>query len=332
MKTRKLKNTILALLLIVFIILPYIGTSEYFLRILIMCFLYSILSGSLNLISGVAGQVSMGHAGFFAIGAYTSALLSMRLGWPVWGGLIFAAIVAGAAGILIGYPSLKLTGGYLAIVTLGFSEVVRLLLINLIDLTNGNIGLSGIPMPVFFGITLDTNSKYYPYALFVTLIILIMLRNIEMSKFGLNLRSIKCHEIASEMSGINVHKSKIIAFAIAATCAGVAGSLYAHLIMYIDPNVFVTDQSTMILAMVVLGGMGNLYGTVFMAFVLTILPEAMRGLQNYRLLMYGFVLVIAMLLKTVDFTENRFVVQLNSLKNRTYARLGMSDTRGDTRR
>ena len=327
-RAKKIKSSLLLLLLAVFIVMPFLGISEYVLRVLILCFLYSILAGSLNLISGITGQVSMGHAAFYAIGAYTSALLSMRAGLPVWLGLPCAALVAGVFALLIGHPSLKLTGGYLAVVTLGFSEVVRLLLINMIDLTNGNIGLSGIPMPEFFGVTLNTNSRYYPYALIITVLALVLLSNIEHCKFGLELRAIKTGEIAAEVAGINVHRSKLIAFTIAGMFAGVAGALYAHLIMYIDPNVFNTDVSTTILAMVVLGGMGNLYGTVIVAFILTILPEALRGFNTYRLLVYGIILVLAMLSKAIDFTQFPLFVRLSGYRKKLRKKLGLAGPAG----
>lgn len=296
----------LGLLAIVLLVFPQLCSSQYVLRIVIICFIYTLLASSLNLISGVTGQISMGHAGFYAIGAYTSALLAMRLGWPVWAGLLAAGFLAAVTGAFIAYPAMKLSGGYLTIITLGFSEVIRLLIINFVDLTNGNIGLTGIPQPVFFGYAINSNRKYYYYVLIVVAICLIAFANIISSKFGRNLKAIKCDEIAAEVSGIRVHRAKIISFMISAACAGIAGSLYAHLAMYIDPNIFTMDLSTSVLGMVVLGGMGNQIGVIISAFVLSILPEALRGFDRYRMLLYGIVLVAAMLMQTVDYKKTRF--------------------------
>ena len=140
--------------------------------------------------------------------------------------------------------------------------------------------------------------------------------------------AIKNDEIAAEVAGINVHRSKLIAFTIAGMFAGVAGALYAHLIMYIDPNVFNTDVSTTILAMVVLGGMGNLYGTVIVAFILTILPEALRGFNTYRLLVYGIILVLAMLSKAIDFTQFPLFVRLSGYRKKLRKKLGLAGPAG----
>lgn len=289
--------------IVVFLVFPLVCKSEYVLRVVIMCFIYSLLASSLNLISGVTGQISMGHAGFYAIGAYTSALLAMRLGWPVWAGLIAAAVLSALAGLLIAWPAMRLSGGYLAIITLGFAEVIRLMIINFVGLTNGNMGLIGIVNPVFFGISIDTNKKYYYYAFIVVLLVLLLFANLIASKFGRNLKAIKYDEIAAEVSGVHVHRTKVIAFMISTACAGIAGSLYAHLVMYIDPKAFTTDLSTSVLGMVVLGGMGNQVGVLVSSFVLTILPEVLRGFDRYRMLLYGVLLVVAMLLQTVHFQK-----------------------------
>lgn len=317
-KKSMIKTLALAVFCVALLIFPIICTSEYILRVVIMCFIYTLLASSLNLISGVTGQISMGHAGFFAVGAYTSSLLVMRLNWSVGAGLIYAGVLAAVVGAFVAYPSMRLSGGYLAIITLGFSEVIRLLIINFVDLTNGNIGLTGIPQPVFFGCEIDSNKKYYFYALSIVAVVLIAFSNIISSKFGRNLKAIKNDEIAAEVSGIHVHKTKVIAFSISAACAGIAGSLYSHLVMYIDPNVFTTDLSTTVLGMVVLGGMGNQLGVIISAFVLTILPEILRGFDKYRMLLYGVVLVAAMLIQAYDFKKTRIwdIIESVFLKQR----------------
>lgn len=300
LKNRNARVITIFVLLVISLMLPMLLTSEYVLRILVMCFIYAILAASLNLLSGITGLISLGHAGFYAVGAYTSALFAIRLGWPVWTGLLLAAVVAGLFGLFIAWPATRLSGGYLAIVTLAFAEVIRLLIINFVELTNGNIGLMNIPQPEFFGLILNTCKRYYYYALIVLVVVLVLIANLVNSRFGRNLKAIKSDEIAAEVSGVNLHGTKVLVFVISAAIAGMAGSLYAHLAMYIDPKVFTTDVSMTVLGMVVLGGMGNQVGAVVSAFGLTILPELLRGLDRYRMLFYGVLLVAAMLIQTVD--------------------------------
>lgn len=314
---RKLKLPFHWLAIVLLLMLfPLTGASEYIIRVACTCMIFVMLSTSLNLISGVAGQISMGHAGFYAIGAYTSALLVMRLGFPVWAGLICAGIMSAIVGFLIGIPALKLAGGYLAILTLGFAEIIRLIAINWDSLTMGQYGLSNIPVPEFFGVVLNTNSKYYFYELLVTLATIFILNNLIKSRFGRNLRAIKDDEYAAEASGVNVHMTKVAAFTVAAFFAGLAGSLYAHLITYLDPSAFVADVSTTVLAMVVLGGVGNQGLTIVAAILLTIIPEFLRGFVKYRLLIYGFVLIFAMLIKTVNFKQIKFFRPYFNLKEK----------------
>ncbi len=314
-----MKRSIVSKIILLFVILlvaalPFLGVlSQYTQRIAIMCFIYIILATSLNLISGVAGQVSMGHAGFFAIGAYTSAILSVDFQMPALVGLLCGGLLSGLFALAVGWPCLKLSGGYLAIFTLGFAEVIRLICINWRSLTRGNYGLRGISRPSFGGYVLDTNLKYYLYAFVIMLICLFFLHNLGKSWFGRNLAAIKDDEIPAEAMGINVHLSKTIAFAISAFFAGVAGSVYAHFMTYIDPSAFVSDVSTTVLGMVVLGGFGSFYGCIASASVLTALPEMLRGFSEYRMLLYGFVLVIAMLLRTVDVKNSALGIRLQGV-------------------
>ena len=301
MKIQKVKKGILPVLLIAALYgIPFCVKNQYMLRIGVYVCIYSILACSLNLISGVCGQVSMGHAAFYGIGAYASALVAIHFGinWVVC--VIAAAIAAGVIGVLIGIPALKLSGGYLVICTVGFGELVRLILLNWVSLTRGPMGLVNIPRPVLFGVTIKSGSQYMVVALTLFLLIYLILHNILTSKYGRNLKAIREDEIAAETMGIHVHREKVIAFAIAAAMAGAAGSLLAHYMLFISPTIFVGDFSTNILSMVVLGGMGFMPGSVIAATLLTVIPETLRGLDKYRMLIYGFLLIGLMLGKNVS--------------------------------
>lgn len=301
MKIQKIKKRILPLLLIAALYgIPLFVKNQYMLRIGVYVCIYSILACSLNLISGVCGQVSMGHAAFYGIGAYASALAAIHFGinWVVC--VIAAAIAAGVIGVLIGIPALKLSGGYLVICTVGFGELVRLILLNWVSLTRGPMGLVNIPRPVLFGVTIKSGSQYMVVALTLFLLIYLILHNILNSKYGRNLKAIREDEIAAETMGIHVHREKVIAFSAAAAMAGAAGSLLAHYMLFISPTIFVGDFSTNILSMVVLGGMGFMPGSVIAAALLTVIPETLRGLDKYRMLIYGFLLIGLMLGKNVS--------------------------------
>ena len=301
MKIQKVKKGILPVLLIAALYgIPFCVKNQYMLRIGVYVCIYSMLACSLNLISGVCGQVSMGHAAFYGIGAYASALVAIHFGinWVVC--VIAAAIAAGVIGVLIGIPALKLSGGYLVICTVGFGELVRLILLNWVSLTRGPMGLVNIPRPVLFGVTIKSGSQYMVVALTLFLLIYLILHNILNSKYGRNLKAIREDEIAAETMGIHVHREKVIAFAIAAAMAGAAGSLLAHYMLFISPTIFVGDFSTNILSMVVLGGMGFMPGSVIAATLLTVIPETLRGLDKYRMLIYGFLLIGLMLGKNVS--------------------------------
>lgn len=304
MKKRKMIRTISKLALVLLLYgFALLVKNAYVLRVCVYVCIYSILACSLNLISGVAGQVSMGHAAFCGIGAYTSALFAVNLGLPWYVCVLVAAIFAAAAGMLIGLPALRLQGGYLVICTVGFNELVRLILLNWTSLTRGPMGITNIPRPILFGIEIHSGAEYLILAITILLITFLFLRNIVQSKFGRNLRAIKEDETAAETMGIHVHREKVIAFTVAAGLAGVAGSLLAHYMVYINPSMFHGDNSTTYLSMVVLGGMGNLSGSIIAALVLTVVPELLRGLDDYRMLIYGLLLIVMMLGKTMDWSS-----------------------------
>jgi len=303
MKRLNKKALLVSAVLVLCIILPLVAPTEYFIRVSIICGFYVILAVSLNLLSGVAGQISLGHIAFYGIGAYTSALLSLKLHIPFLLCFLAAGLMAGLIGFFIAVPSLRLSGGYLAVITIGFAEVIRLILLNWMGLTRGPMGLVNIPSAGIFGFEMDSNKRFYFFVLAICLLVIKLIRNIVNSNFGRKLKAIRDDELAAEAMGINIYKSKIITFTIVSAIAGLAGSMYAHLMLYIDPSSFISNESMIILSMVVLGGMGNIGGSIAAAILLTALPELLRGFANYRMLCYGLALVVLMLMKTIDKDE-----------------------------
>lgn len=289
------KKYLYMLLSAVLLSLPFTIGSQYLLRIVIMIGVYSILALSLGLVTGYAGQISLGHAAFYAIGAYVSALLSVNFGISFFITAPIAAIVAALCGLLLGLPTLRLSGTYLAITTLGFCEIIRMILLNWDRVTNGPLGVSRIPRPSLFGfdLTLINYGMYYLILFLVVLTTATMLAIVR-SKMGRAMMAIREDELAATMMGIKTVYYKVIAFVISAFFSGLAGAFYAHLIRFIDPNTFTFDTSILILSIVILGGMGSIGGMFIGAILLISFPEVLRFLQEYRFVVYGVVLVLMM--------------------------------------
>lgn len=287
-RRHKIRNVLLGAILILALVALNVGVAlnlidRYLLGILTIMCINIILATSLNLTVGFTGQLSLGHAGFMAIGAYFSALLSMYLHWPLWLCLPVGAVAAAAAGLLVGLPTLRLRGDYLAIATLGFGEIIRVLILN-IPITGGSRGLAGIPNL--------TNFYVAEAAMIVTLVVIANLIN---SSHGRAMLGIREDEVAAEAMGINTTRYKVLSFAIGAFFAGAAGSLYAHYMMFIDPRTFTFLKSIEILVMTVMGGLGSLTGSVLAAGVLTFLPEYLRQFAEYRMVVYSLLLILLML-------------------------------------
>ncbi len=260
-------------------------------NILILSGINIIIVLGLNLITGVTGQLSLGHAAFVSIGAYSSSILMMSLGVPFGVALIAAFIIAGLVGGLFGIPILRLHGDYFAIATLGFCEVVRVIMMNMKATINGesqrlSLSLSNIPQHISIPLVL----------ILVVLAVLFMIR-LEKSKFGLALRSIREDEIASQMMGINIARHKVLSFAIGSAFAGLGGALLASYITAISPNDFGFTRSIELLCMLVLGGMGSIVGVIAGTTILTAIPEVLRFASEYRMIMYGVVLIIMMVFR-----------------------------------
>lgn len=319
-----------ALLGILLAAMPWIvaaGFGNTWLRILNFALLYVMLALGLNIVVGFAGLLDMGYIAFYAVGAYLWALLAspqFGLHWPLWAILPLGAAVAGLFGVLLGAPTLKLRGDYLAIVTLGFGEIIRIFLNNLnapVNITNGPQGISAID-PVHFGsvslarpidlgfITMPSLVAYYYLFLVAALLIIAIAFRLERSRVGRAWAAIREDEVAAKACGINTRNVKLLAFAMGATFGGVAGGLFAGFQQFVSPESFGLLESVMVLCMVVLGGMGHIPGVIFGALLLTLLPEFFRHIaaplqqslfgsvlvdpESLRMLLFGLALVLVM--------------------------------------
>lgn len=275
---------------------------EYLLHILIISGIYIILTLSLNLILGYTGIPALGHIAFACVGAYTSSLLALNYGISPWIGLLIGACFASILGLVIGFPSMRLKGDYLALATFGFGVIVYSISKNWVDLTRGPMGLPGIPKFSVLGFELQPVWEYLILIIVFVIITTFVINRIVDSPFGRNLRSIREDEIASLSIGKNINKYKLIVFVVGAFFAGIAGSLYAHYITFIDPSSFTVMESIAVLLMVVFGGMGNIKGSFIGALVLVIFPEMLRFLgmpssiaAPLRQMIYGLLLIVLML-------------------------------------
>jgi len=277
---------------------------EYLVHILVMAGIYIILTVSLNLAVGYTGIPAMGQSAFFCIGSYASALLALRFGISPWATLIFASLIAGAAGWFVSLTASRLAGDFLALATFGFAVVIHSIATNWMSLTRGPMGLPGIPAFRFFGSQIDTAWKFFPLVAIACIATVFITRRIVRSPFGRILQGIRESDIVTLSLGRDAARYKQTVFAFAAFFAGLAGVLYAHYISYIDPSSFTPLESFTILLMVVFGGMGSIPGSVIGALVLVLLPEGLRFLgmpsaiaAPVRQMLYGGVLVGLMLVR-----------------------------------
>ena len=279
---------------VVLAVVPLVIHSAYVMQILIMLAIYGILVLGLEIVLGQTGLFSLGHAAFYGMGAYTSALLAMRLGWPLWLATIGAILTSALFGLALGFPVLRLRGDYLAIATLGFGEIFRMVMNNWNALTRGPMGLPGIPRPHLFGRPFD-RTMYYYLIVTVFLIALFAAFHLCRSFLGRAFRAIRDDDDAAEFMGINITKYKILSFVIGGIFAGLAGSLFAHYITFISPDTFTYVDSEMLLAMVFLGGAGTVIGPVIGAVILVLFPEIFQFLVQWDMLVIGVIMVLVMI-------------------------------------
>jgi branched-chain amino acid transport system permease protein len=269
--------------------------NPYALHVVIMAGIFAVLALSLNLLLGYTGQLSLGHAAFFGIGAYTSALLTLEpLHWPVWIGLAAGTLAAGGAGWAIGRLALKLRGAYFVLVTISFAGVVSLVSVNWMALTNGPLGLPGVPAPELAGFTLRAKSAYYYLVLAAVGLSYLVCHRLVHSRVGRAFVALRENEPLAESVGIESTRYLVVAAVASAAMAGVAGGLYAHYVRFVSPEVFLFTYTVTMVVMVVAGGKGTLAGPIVGALLFTALPEALREVTSWQwqMLAYGVILLL----------------------------------------
>ena len=295
-KTKKsaalLKILVIAAILI---LLPIVTPNMYIMQIINMIGIYIILGIGINVLTGYTGQLSLGQAAFFGIGAYTAALMNTRAGLQFIPCLLGSVVVTAFFGVVLAIPALKVKGSYLALLTMGFGEVVRIVMINWTPVTNGTAGVLGIQSPVIFGFSFDTLKKYYFLILLFVLLGLAYESIIIRTRTGRAFIAIREDNEAAELTGIDVTAYKIKAFVLSAVYCGVAGCLYAMMIKYVSPDTFVSNTSSVILWTAIVGGFGTVIGPVLGGIIMQVLPEALRFLGDWRLVVYGVILLVVIL-------------------------------------
>jgi branched-chain amino acid transport system permease protein len=288
-------------------ILPFLVGNDYYLGVLIFTALNCLTCIGLCLLMGYAGQISMGHSAFVAIGAYSSAILTTKMGWSPWASMGLGVLIAIGVAIIVGIPTLRLKGHYLAMATLGFASIVHIVSVAAVDITGGPSGIGGIPRLQIFGFQLDTDTRNFYFCWGIVILGLYLAVNLIHSRVGRGLKAIHGSEDAASSLGVNITVDKIKIFVLSAMYASVSGSLYAHYVLYIDPGPFDVMHSVLLITMVAVGGLHSIWGALTGAILLSLLPEGLSflseylqrfGIQyktDYDTLVYGGILLIIML-------------------------------------
>ena len=272
---------------------------EYILHLLILVCIYTILSQSLSLVSGYSGQISLAHAGFYGIGAYTAALMSVSFGTPPLLNMLLALLLSGMVAYIVAKVAVKTVDDYFVIITLGIQVVMFSIMNNWQSVTNGPLGIAGIPSFTIFGVLVEGKWAYLLVSVFFTALVWFVLNNLMKSPFGRVLKALSEDEVYTGSLGKNVAQAKVVSFVISGMLASIAGVLFAYYISYIDPTSFTLDESIFILSIVIIGGMRNLRGVFLAAVFLVLLPEALRFVgmpssiaANMRQIIYGIALIV----------------------------------------
>jgi branched-chain amino acid transport system permease protein len=271
---------------------PLAFKGGYLMNVLVFVCIHTKLAIGLNLLLGYAGQISLGHAGFFGLGAYLSGILTTTYAWNPWLAMPLAAGIVGGLAFLIGFPILKLKGHYLAMATLGLGIIIYIVFNETVDLTGGPSGMSGIPNLRIGTIAFDSDVENYYLIWAFTLATILLTLNLANSRVGRALRAVHDSEVAAQVVGVNARLLKVQIFALSAVISSVAGSLYAHTMTFVAPASFGFNFSVELLTMVVIGGLGSIYGSFLGAALLTLLPEFLRAAHDYDIIIYGGLLML----------------------------------------
>ena len=292
------KTLLYVVVLLAAVAFPLVVSNNYLIRIVTTIFMYSIIAVSLNLIGGYGGELAMGHACYLAVAAYTTAILSTQHGMEFLVTFPLSVIAATIFGLITGFICFgRIKGDYIMIITMGFCEITRIVLINETELTNGPMGISQIPGIQIFGFTIRETMQYYFVFLLFLVITILVIHNLVNSKFGRNMVAVREDETAARAMGIKVVWTKVLAFTISALFAGVAGALLAHYNRFIGPSQFNLDESLLYYQMLIIGGLASTPGAILGAAILVLIPEVFRGIGIYRTIVYGLIMVIMMIVR-----------------------------------
>jgi len=297
------KSKLLPIFLIILLsIMPWTSKDQYWLRVMITLGIYVMLALGLNIIIGFTGMLDLGYIAFYGIGAYTTAILTTQFHISFWLCILASILVAGLFGVLRGLPTLRLSGDYLAIVTLGFGEIIRMSFVNLVGLTGGPMGIRDITPPSILGLSFGFSAQWgyrlYFYLILVLLILTVLtMNNLRNSRLGRAWLAIREDETAAQMMGVNLAWNKTLAYAVGAAYGGLAGAFFASFNMFVSPNSFTFFESAIVLCMVVIGGLGSIPGVIIGASILASFPEALRFLSEYRYLIFGLLMVTMIIFK-----------------------------------
>lgn len=282
----------LSILILILVILPFLVDNQYVLHIAVLSLMYILLASSLNVIVGYTGQYNIGHVAFFAIGAYTAAIISTRFEINFLLVILLSGITASLFSLLLGLPTLRLRGIFFAFTTLGFAEITRLTILNWRSLTRGPFGIPGIPIPKLFGISLSSNTHFYFIIFILLALMLFMTYRIINSRIGRAWISIREDEQASASMGVDTFKYKIMNLMYGTFWAGTGGAFFAYFAGYISADSFILDESFRFFAMVLVGGTGTLAGPILGGALLTILPQIFRSFARYQMIIYGLAILL----------------------------------------
>jgi branched-chain amino acid transport system permease protein len=288
----KQEYRVIAIISIILLAIPWLLPNRYLLNIAVLVGIFTFIAIGLNLLLGYAGQISLGHAAFYGMGAYTVAVLTTRFQWDPFLALCTALLLVGVIAWLIGKPTLKLKGHYLAMATLGFGLIIQILLDEVVDITGGPQGISGIPKLVIFGFQFKDDFRTYFLIWGLVMAVQWMVVNLIKGKMGRAFLAIHTNELAAEAMGINTASLKQTVFVMSAVLAALAGAFYSFTINYISPEPFGFNFSIMLVTMVVIGGMGNLWGPIIGTALLGIMPELLRSFHNFDIAVYGLLLIL----------------------------------------
>jgi branched-chain amino acid transport system permease protein len=293
-RKRALKLVLLGAGMLLLLALPQLYPKSYQMGVMCRIFMYAILAGSLNVINGYSGQFNIGHAGFFCIGSYTEAILATKLGVSFWIALPIAGVAAAAIGLLVSLPTLKLKGIYLAIVTLGASEIIRLVVLNWDALTGGPVGIKNIPSPYLLDFKISKSVHYYYIFLLLAVLFFFATSRVIKSRVGRAWMSIREDELAARSLGVETKFYKATSFMYGAFWAGIAGAAFAPYFKFISSDMFTLDEGFNILSMVIIGGQGTLIGPIVGSVIVNFLTEFLRPISQYRLVVYALLIIVMM--------------------------------------